>query len=230
MHILNLSFVTLIVSILFALPAQSEESSINSDQSHYSTIVSTNLFSQTLVHALPKGWRLAGSGEKDHPEGLMYSQSYVLEGQTATSWTELITVTGFKNMAKVPNASSYGLINKIAAQKKSVCPDNSVAISGGDVAFGSVRGHVAMMGCGKLPIDMIGIKAGEGEIGVYIVLQGVNDMYIIQRVRHTESFEPQSPPITPQIFGELLKSFFPIGICELNDSPDQCRPKLGGNK
>jgi hypothetical protein len=118
----------------------------------------------------------------------------------------------------------------MAGQKESVCPGNSVAVSGGDVTYGEVRGHVAVLGCGKLPYALGGMKAGEGEIGVYIVLKGSNDMYVIQRMQRVASFEPESQPITPQVFGELLKSFFPIGLCELIDTPSECQPKLGGKK
>ncbi len=198
--------------------------------SSYSTIVSTPIFSQNLVHGLPSGWKLVNSGKANRPEGMLFSLNYALDGQTPANWTELITVTGFKNLAQNANATPKALIGKMAGQKESVCPGNSVVASGGDVAFGEVRGHVAVLGCGKLPNDLGGMKAGEGEIGVYIVLKGANDMYVIQRMQRVASFEPKSQPITPQVLGELLQSFFPIGLCELTDTPNECQPKLGGNK
>ena len=230
MHTLKLIFIALIAAILTPFPSFSEESLATTQQSQYSTILSTTIFSQNLVHGLPNGWKLANSAQANHPNGLMFYQNYALEGQSPTNWTELITVTGFKNLSLAPNATPYGLIGKMAGQKESVCQGNAIAISGGDVVFGAVSGHVAVLGCGKLPTDMGGMKAGEGEVGIYIVLKGLNDMYVIQRVQRVESFEPKSQPITPQIFAELLKSFFPIGLCELSDTPSQCEPKLGGKK
>ncbi|WP_232411617.1 MULTISPECIES: hypothetical protein [unclassified Methylophilus] len=227
MHLIKALLFVLVSAFIISCPAHSEESP---SVSSYSTIVSTPIFSQNLVHGLPSGWKLVNSGKANRPEGMLFSLNYALDGQTPANWTELITVTGFKNLAQNANATPKALIGKMAGQKESVCPGNSVVASGGDVAFGEVRGHVAVLGCGKLPNDLGGMKAGEGEIGVYIVLKGANDMYVIQRMQRVASFEPKSQPITPQVLGELLQSFFPIGLCELTDTPNECQPKLGGNK
>ncbi len=96
--------------------------------------------------------------------------------------------------------------------------------------FGEVPAHVALLGCGQLPRDIGGMKAGEGEIGIYIALKGSSDMYVIQRIQRVKSFDPQTSPITPEVFRGLLKSFYPIGLCELTDMPNECRPKLGNEK
>jgi|GEM_PF-1977439 len=225
MHLIKAVLFALISALAVSCPALSEE---RPSVSSYSTIVSTPIFSQNLVHGLPNGWKLVNFGKANRPEGMLFSQNYALDGQTPTNWTELITVTGFRNLAQNANATPKALIGKLAGQKESVCPGNSVAVSGGDAAFGEVRGHVAVLGCGKLPNDLGGMKAGEGEIGVYIVLKGANDMYVIQRMQRVSSFEPESQPITSQVLGELLKSLSPIGLCELTDRPNECQPKLGG--
>lgn len=216
-----------ILSALTISPVLSEELS---SATSYNTIISTTIYSQNLVHGLPKGWRRVSSGQTNHPEGLIFSQNYALDGQNPSNWTELISITGFKNLAQSSNATPKALIGKIAGQKESICPGKSVAMSGEDVLFGEVHAHIAILGCGKLPRDIGGMKAGEGEIGIYIALKGSNDMYVIQRIQRVTSFEPQTPPITQQTFSELLKSFFPIGLCELTDTPNECRPKLGSEK
>lgn len=226
-RLLNLCL-ALASSTVIAAEEQTDAQQPQKEAKPYETIVSTPMFSQSFVHGLPKGWRLVQSGKS--PDGSSFSQGYALEGQSPSDWTELLTVTGFKDMAKLPNASPSAFIEKTARHKQTLCPKSMVAISGGNVVFGTRRGHVAIIGCGRLPTDMGGMTAGEGEIGLYVIVQGDNDMYVIQRLQRVSPFEPKAQPITPQEFSNLLQSLFPIGVCEISDSPDQCKPKLGGKK
>jgi hypothetical protein len=98
MHLIKALFFVLVSAFIISWPAFSEESP---SVSAYSTIVSTPIFSQNLVHGLPSGWKLVNSGKANRPEGMLFSQNYALEGQTPANWTELITVTGFKNLAQM---------------------------------------------------------------------------------------------------------------------------------
>jgi hypothetical protein len=188
----------------------------------------SRMFSQAFVYALPVGWKLLHEGAS--ADGLTYSLGYGRDDVSPENWTELITVTGFKDMGKDPKASPSGLVEHMARQKRGICPERAVAISGGDVLIGSRRANIAVVGCGKLPVDAAGMKAGEGEISFHIVMQGDSDMYVITRLQRVAAFEPQSQPVTPEVYGELVRSFLPIGVCELKDSEFQCRPKLAGRK
>src|SRR4051794_32326134 len=101
----------------------------------------SRIFSQAIVYALPDGWKLVTEGPS--PDGTRYTLNYAPDGASATGWNELITVTGFKEMAKDPKASPSGMISHLARQKRSVCPERTVAISGGDVMLGQRRANIA---------------------------------------------------------------------------------------
>ncbi|MDD2685765.1 MAG: hypothetical protein PHY62_06370 [Gallionella sp.] len=194
----------------------------------YSAIFSTPIFSQVFVHGLPNGWQMVSS--RKSPDGSDFVQVYALDGQNPSNWTELIMVTGMKDMVKTPNANLPNLIEYIAKQKRVVCPERFFAISAGSAMFGSRPGHTAILGCGRLSANAAGLKAGEGEIGVYIAVQGEKDFYVIQRVQRRAAFEVTPEPLSRSEFLKLVQSLMPIGVCEIGDSPDQCEPKLGGQK
>jgi hypothetical protein len=188
----------------------------------------SRVFSQSIVYALPEGWKLLGEGPS--ADGSRYTLNFGRIGVPVESWTETITVTGFKDLMKDPKASPAGMIEHLSRQKRSICPERAVAISGGNVMFGARRGAAAMIGCGRLPADMAGMKAGEGEISLHIVVAGTSDMYVLTRLQRVAAYEPKSPPVTDEIFGQLVRGFLPIGVCELKDSLAQCQPKLGGQR
>jgi hypothetical protein len=188
----------------------------------------SRVWSQAVVHAIPDGWKLVQQGAS--ADGARYTLNYAPEGASPSSWTELITVTGFKDMAKDPKASPAGMVEYLARQKRAVCPDRAVAISAGDVMLGQRRGNIAIVGCGQLPSDIAGIKAGEGEISLHIVISGDKDMYVITRLQRVAPYEPSAEPISKEVFGRLVRELLPAGICELNDTPAQCQPKLGGKR
>lgn len=220
----------LLFATVFAASVRADDNQSNTKAppKQLSTIISTPIFSQTLVHGLPSGWKMVQPGKS--PDGSTFIQGYAQEGQTPSNWSELVTVTGMKDMAKTPNATLTGLLGYMAKQKRAVCPERPIAISAGNMAFGSHPGLVAVLGCGRLATDTAGIKAGEGEIGVYVLVQGDNDYYIIQRVQRVPAFEVTPEPLSRPEFSRLVQSLFPIGVCELTDSPALCEPKLGGRK
>jgi hypothetical protein len=135
-----------------------------------------------------------------------------------------------KDMVKAPNTTLPRLLEYMAKQKRVVCPERPVAISAGSMAFGSRPGLVAVLGCGRLTANAGGMLDGEGEIGVYVLVQGDSDYYIIQRVQRVPAFEVTPEPLSRPAFSKLVQSLFPIGVCEIGDSPAQCEPKLGGRK
>lgn len=225
----SISALLLSATVLAASARADETSSITkAPPKQPSAIIATPIFSQTFVHGLPDGWKMVQSGKS--PDGSTFVQGYVQEGQTPTNWSELVTVTGMKDMAKAPNSTLPTLLGYMAKQKRAACPERPIAISAGNMAFGSRPGLVAILGCGRLTADAAGIKAGEGEVGVYILVQGNNDYYIIQRIQRVPPFEVTPEPIARPEFSRLVQSLFPIGVCELADGPAECEPKLGGRK
>lgn len=187
----------------------------------------SRMFSQAVAYGLPDGWKLVGEGPS--PDG-RYTVNYAQDGVSPANWRELITVTGFKDLAKAPNASPKGMVEHLAKQKRSLCPERTVAISGGDVMLGPRRANIAVVGCGRLPSDMASMKAGEGEISLHVVIMGDADMFVLTRLQRVSAYEPSAQPITNDVFGRLVKDFLPVGICELNDSQAECQPKLGGKR
>ena len=225
----NLSILLLLLfAVSYTSGLRAETVPTKAELKEYSAIFSTPIFSQVFVHGLPKGWKMVNSGKS--PDGSNFIQGYALDGQSISNWTELIMVTGMKDMVKTPNATLSRLIEYIAQQKRRACPERPFAISAGSAMFGSHPGQIAILGCGRLSADVAGLKAGEGEIGVFIAVQGEKDFYVIQRMQRRAAFDVTPEPLSRPEFLRLVQSLMPIGVCEIGDTPDQCEPKLGDRK
>ncbi|MCW5626114.1 MAG: hypothetical protein KIT73_15480, partial [Burkholderiales bacterium] len=198
------------------------------EQSDKKVLTSTVVFSQVLVHAVPKGWKMGKAVPS--PDGKTLSLFMLRDGEGESNWTELILITGFKDVVKLPNASPKGMVGNIVERKKAICPDATVAVSGGDQKIGPHDGHMAMIGCGKLPASSAGLKAGEAEMGAYIVLQGTNDMYVLGHIVRMPPYTRDNAKVDAETYRKLVEPLSPMGLCEINEPIDQCKLKLGGWK
>jgi hypothetical protein len=174
--------------------------------------VSTPIFSQIVVFNVPKGWKRAHEQASDRS----YIMEFIPVDQKLEDWKEMITVQGFKDLAKAPNATSKGLIGMLATNIKKACGENTVGQLLGDKKVDSFEASHAFMGCANMAqVDIKGISnKGKSDVAFYIAIKGTNDMYMIHRSVRGDAFNPKQIPVTQTTLDAWIMGLQPIKICE----------------
>lgn len=181
--------------------------------------VSRPIFSQLVVHGIPKGWKVGF--EKAMPT--RYIQEFVPAGESVESWSEMITVQGFKDMSQNPNMAPKALLSMVGGGIKKTCGESFIGQVVGEQSVDSYEAYWAIIGCGNMPASRpSGIKQGQGEVALYVAIRGTRDVYVIQRAVRGNAFDPTRSPISAQRITELLHDVQPIKICDLNVSQFTC--------
>src|SRR5262245_43406014 len=78
------------------------------------------IFSELVMYSLPTEFRTVSERTKDKH----YVREAVPEGETVDRWSQMITVTGAKDLASNPSASPQWLVERISSGFKRACPDS----------------------------------------------------------------------------------------------------------
>src|ERR1700745_1705820 len=79
----------------------------------------TPIFSQLVVFSFPTGFKTIFENTK----GDRYIREAVLAGETGDKWSQMVTVTGAKDLASNPKVTPQGFLEAIASGFKRACPD-----------------------------------------------------------------------------------------------------------
>jgi len=181
--------------------------------------ISRPIFSQLVVHGIPKGWK--PGYEKTMPA--RYIQEFVPAGESVEAWSEMITVQGLKDMSQNPNMTPKALLSMVAGGIKKKCGENFIGQAIGEQKVDSYEAYSAIIGCANLPANQpTGVKQGQGEVAFYLAIKGARDIYVIQRAVRTNAFDPTRSPITVDRISTLMRDVQPIKICDLNVSQFTC--------
>jgi hypothetical protein len=164
------------------------------------------IYSQLLVVGLPPGFKLVS----ERNTGTEYTRAYVREGESAESWTQLVTVTGSKGMAHRAGATPLAVAQTIAAGFEKACP---ASYSGQGLDKRTVSGFEAFMAfasCGTSPTA----KGGASESTIMTVIQGQDDIYTVQ---WAERGPPSATPLpfTVTRWAERLSRLEPLRLCTI---------------
>ena len=103
------------------------------------TVISP-IFGQLVTFSIPASF----AAVSENTNGPSYIREAVLKGETARSWTQMITVTGAKGLADNPKVSPETLAGSIVGGFKSACPDSFTAHGFGPAKFGDQDAYVAV--------------------------------------------------------------------------------------
>lgn len=170
----------------------------------YSVQSITPIFSQLLMLSFPKGFKPVF----EKTRGIQYIQESVPEGQTRKSWSDMITVSGTKGLASIPNFTPQSLVSKIAAGLQRNCPASFNAIGLGAIKLDGYDAFGAVVGCG-VAIDT-GLPYSESAL--IIAIKGENDVYMIQ---WAERGLASKTPITLDTakWAKRLMQLAPVKLC-----------------
>ncbi|MEP7186940.1 MAG: hypothetical protein ABI767_14000 [Rhodanobacter sp.] len=169
-----------------------------------SFLVISPIFSQLLAFKMPLMFHVVNEETSAHG----YIREAVPNGETADQWTQMITVTGYKDVAANPGPPPAVLINTIAGNFEKACPDT---ISIGDLGKTLIDGRpagLAFAACGTVSDG----AQSHSEAAVIMVIKGSKDYYSIQ---WAERGPAQSRPVAfdKQQWVGRLQQLMPVFLC-----------------
>jgi hypothetical protein len=171
------------------------------------------IFSELVMYSLPKGFRTVS----ERTNGKNYVREAVLEGETVQRWSQMITVTGAKDLASNANASPQSMVDRISSGFKRACPETFVMATLGPLKLSGHDGFAAVASCGT-------VQSGtdkHAESALLIGIKGSTDNYTIQWAeRGPPSRDPL--PLDHTEWGKRFKSLSPIKICPI--MPNEAAP------
>ncbi|BAE50896.1 hypothetical protein [Paramagnetospirillum magneticum] len=166
--------------------------------------VVTPVFSQLVGYSVPGNFVPAA----ENSNADQYIQELVLSGQTAQSWTQMITLTGIKGLAANPNATPQALALRIGGGFQQACPTSFQGTSFGEIKLSGHDAFALVVSCGTA--DASGKPFSE--TALVIVIKGQADYYTLQWAERSAASK------TPIAFDEAkwtgrFKALSPIKLC-----------------
>ena len=163
------------------------------------------IFGQLVTFSMPSAFVVIG----ENTNGPSYIREAVLKGETASRWTQMITVTGAKGMVANPKASPEAFAASIAGGFKSACPDSFAAKGLGPAKFGDQDGYVAVASCGSV----VSAPDRHSETALVIAVKGTADYYTLQWAERTPA--SAKPVIDEAKWQDRLRQLQPIRLCPI---------------
>jgi hypothetical protein len=163
------------------------------------------IFGQLVTFSMPQAFVVIG----ENTNGPSYIREAVLKGETASRWTQMITVTGAKGLVANPKLTPETFAASIAGGFKSACPDTFTAKGVGPAKFGDQDGYVALASCGSV----VSAADKHSETALVVAVKGSADYYTLQWAERTPS--SGKPVIDEAKWLERLRQLQPIRLCPI---------------
>ena len=137
----------------------------------------TPVFHEMVMFALPATFQTMAP---EKVTATTYLREMPLRGETVAHWTQMVSLTGAKDMALNPQATPEAAAKVLAQHFKDACPTTFSVLEMATPKITGKNSAIVIIGCGTL-LDMDGRKGSEhAEQEMVIVLQGARDLYTIQ--------------------------------------------------
>lgn len=194
------------LALAFAAPAFAQGSSVADmlKQSAAPAKTITKVFSQLFMYSLPKGFVPVFEDGK----GKQYIQEAVLAGETTTKWTQMITLTGAKELVANPNVTPTVFANRIAEGYKQSCPASFTGMGLGASKISSFDAFGAILSCG------VAMPTGTpySETMLLLVIKGERDYYTLQWAERGAA-SPTPIKVDEAKWMERMKRLAPVRLC-----------------
>ena len=178
--------------------------------SHNAPAVSviTPIFSQLVSFNLPGNFSPSAAFEQ--ADGNAYIQEHVLPGETVDKWTQMLTVTGAKNIVvEHPEVTPKDFASFLANGFQQACPSS---FSGKELYSGKLNGldtFIMVASCGVAPGN-----SRYSEAAVITSIKGDKDIYTLQWAQRGK---PSATPIDINVdmWSNRVKNLMPIKLCSI---------------
>jgi len=164
------------------------------------------IFSQLVAFSQPSNFVAV----YEDANAMQYMLEAVPKGETVEKWTQMITVTGAKDLAANTKAPPAAFADVIAGGFKKSCPKTYSAIG---ISNAQIAGHdafAAVASCGSLGEG----KGAHSETTLIVAIRGARDYYTIQ---WSQRSKPSSKPIQidDAAWTERFNQLAPIRLCPI---------------
>jgi len=172
----------------------------------YSVTSVTPIFGQLLKMSYPRGFVPVFV----KTQAGFYIQESVPTGESINDWTQMITVTGRKDLASKPDVTPKVVLNAMAGGFKHACPSSYAVVLLSETKLNGFDAAVAVVSCGVSPTT-----AGKmSESALIAVVKGQTDVYTVQ---WAERAARSDIPIQINVWKwqDRFKALNPIVLCPI---------------
>ncbi|MEH2622036.1 hypothetical protein V1292_000091 [Bradyrhizobium sp. AZCC 1719] len=188
----------------------------------YSVTSITPIFGQLLKMSYPRAFVPAFVTTKAD----FYIQESVPTGESINGWTQMISVTGRRDLATKPDATPKAFLNALAGGFKVACPSSYSVTLLSENKLNGYDAAVAVVSCGVSPTT-----AGKtSETALIAVIKGQTDVYTVQ---WAERAAPSNIPMQIDVgkWQDRFKTLSPIKLCPIVPGEKAPYPScVGGEK
>jgi hypothetical protein len=165
----------------------------------------TPIYSQLLSFSYPAGFAPAFENSKDN----QYIQESIPKGEKLDRWSQMVTVTGAKDLASNPAITPKVFANNMASGFQQACPSTFNATNIGEFKIDGHDAMFAFLSCGTLSTN----GKARSESMLLLVIKGSRDVYTLQWAERGPASK------TPIAFGkkwsERMNSLAPVKVCPI---------------
>jgi hypothetical protein len=169
------------------------------------TVISP-IFGQLVAFSQPSNF-VPGFEKAD---GTNYIREAVPKGETVEKWTQMITVTGAKELADDPNVTPIAFASVIANGFKKACPKTFSAMNFGNLMVAGYKAVAVVASCGTVS----GATSARAETALVLAIKGASDYYTIQWAERAKASD-QPPMIDQAVWKKRLALLEPIRLCPI---------------
>lgn len=157
---------------------------------------------QLIGFTLPAGFEM----KKEETNGDRYFRGAFLKGETTKNWTQMISISGAKDIDADPTKNAQFFAANIANSIKKLCPDTFLVKPLGPTTIDKHDAFVAITSCGKVGQDK------HSETGMTLTIKGPSAIYTVQWAERTPS-NAENLSIDEAKWKDRLKQMVPFRIC-----------------
>ncbi|MGH8134497.1 MAG: hypothetical protein ACRETG_13390 [Steroidobacteraceae bacterium] len=180
----------------------------------------TPVFHQLVAFTLPSTFKSA----YEKAGASFYIHEHVPEGQTVNDWTQMITLTGTRDLASTPQATPQQFVAALVAGFRRHCPESFTTAELGPQSIGKYPGYAAIASCGRIES---GAK-GRSEVAVMLAVKGDADYYALQWTERGADAK-SSPGIDQRYWAAQLARLNPIRLCPIVPGEAPPYPSCAGH-
>lgn len=139
-----------------------------------------------------------------------YIREAVPDGETAEQWTQMITVTGIKELAEQREVFPVNVASTIANGYQKFCPKTFAALALPPPDVGGYKSFASVVGCGTV----VGDGTPRSEMAMILAIKGESDYYTLQWATRGPA-SAAAPKFDQAAWEKRLADLGPIRLCPI---------------
>lgn len=201
----------ILVVLLLAIFSYSQENIIDPSELEKVKYVNSvmKVYSQTLSWKHPNKWKGAYRNESKNA----FIMEFIPKEQELETWSDMLTIQSFKNLAQREDLTANHIKLSLVNNMKNISSSQLVFKELSDVEIYEYTGVMFLLGLKKIPNNItVGLPKGVSELGLYIVIKGKEDFYIIHRSWKRDAMIDDELPFSKKELKEWINIFKEIEL------------------